>query len=58
MMMNKTVATKSKNKLAEAFHEVYSKKPKTVPSSKHGVALRRQLIAIALSKARAKGAKV
>ena len=38
--------------LKAAFHEVYSKKPKTVPKSKHGAALRRQLIAIALSKSR------
>lgn len=35
----------------EAFHEVYEKKPKTVPESKHGLALRKQLVAIALSKA-------
>lgn len=48
----------TKNKLAEAFKEVYANKPKTVPKSKKGKALRSQLIAIALSKARARGAKV
>lgn len=37
--------------LKTAFKEVYTNKPKTVPASKHGAALRRQLIAIALSKA-------
>jgi hypothetical protein len=36
---------------AEAFKEVYTKKPKTVSKSKHGAAFRAQLVAIALSKA-------
>jgi hypothetical protein len=46
------------DKLKEAFREVYSKKPRTVPSSKKGPALRKQLIAIALSKARQAGARI
>lgn len=49
---------KSNDTLREAFREVYSKKPRTVLKNKKGTALRKQLIAIALAKSRAKGAKV
>lgn len=50
---------KRNGKVARAFHEVYSKVPKTVKKSgKTGVAKRKMMTAIALSKARRAGAKV
>jgi len=46
-------------KVAEAFHEVYSKTPRSVvKTSKTGKAKREMMTAIALSKARAAGAKI
>lgn len=41
--------------IKKAFSEVYNKKPKTVPANKKGPALRKQLVAIALSKAKRDG---
>jgi hypothetical protein len=50
---------RGKGKVAAAFSEVYSKVPKTVKATgKTGVAKRKMMTAIALSKARAAGAKV
>jgi hypothetical protein len=48
----------SKSLVEKAFHEVYHKTPRTVPKWKKGKAKKKQLVAIALSKARAKGASV
>jgi hypothetical protein len=45
-------------KTANAFHEVFTNKPKTVDTSKSATGQRKQMIAIALSKARAAGTKV
>jgi len=46
-------------RIAAAFHEVHAKTPKTVKATgKTGAAKQRMLTAIALSKARAAGAKV
>jgi hypothetical protein len=50
--------TKSKMLVNQAFHEVHAKTPRTVPKGKKGKAKQKMLIAIALSKARAKGARV
>lgn len=49
---------KSRSLVAQAMHEVHHNTPRTVPASKRGKAKETQLIAIALSKARAKGARV
>ena len=47
------------SKVSEAFHEVYSKVPKTVKATgKTGDAKRKMMVAVALSKARAQGAKI
>jgi uncharacterized protein DUF6496 len=51
------MAKKSK-KVATAFHEVFHNKPSTVDTSKSPEGQRKQMIAIALSKARAQGAKI
>jgi hypothetical protein len=51
------MAKKSK-KVAAAFHEVFHNKPKTVDTSKSPEGQRKQMIAIALSKARQAGAKI
>lgn len=48
----------SKKKVAAAFHEVFHNKPSTVDTSKSAKGQRKQMIAIALSKARAAGAKI
>lgn len=48
----------SKKKIASAFHEVFTNEPSTVDKSKSPEGQRKQKIAIALSKARAAGAKV
>jgi hypothetical protein len=48
----------SKAIVEEAFHEVHAKTPSTVPAWKKGRARERMMVAIALSKARKKGAKV
>jgi len=46
-------------KVAAAFHEVYNKTPRSVvKSGKTGTAKRKMMTAIALSKARAAGAKI
>jgi ribosomal protein L23 len=44
--------------VANAFHEVFHNKPSTVKTSKSPAGQRKQMIAIALSKARAAGAHV
>jgi hypothetical protein len=45
-------------KVANAFHEVFHNKPSTVDTSKSAPGQRKQMIAIALSKARAAGARI
>jgi hypothetical protein len=50
--------TKSEKKVAEAFHEVYTSKPSTLGKNQTKAEERAQLTAIALSKARDKGAKL
>jgi len=46
-------------RVEQAFHEVYSKVPKTVEATgKTGKAKRKMMEAVAMSKARAAGAKV
>jgi len=46
-------------KVEKAFHEVYSKVPKTVKATgKTGEAKRKMMVAVALSKARAAGARI
>ncbi len=51
--------TKSDKKVAAAFHEVYAKTPRSVvKTGKTGEAKRKMMTAIALSKARAAGAKI
>lgn len=50
--------TKTEKKVAEAFHEVYESKPSTMGKNQTKAEERSQLTAIALNKARAKGAKV
>lgn len=45
-------------KIENAFHEVFHNKPSTVDRSKSAGGQRKQMVAIALSKARAAGAKV
>lgn len=50
--------TKTDKKVAEAFHEVYANKPSTLGKNQTKAEERAQLTAIALSKARDKGAKL
>jgi Family of unknown function (DUF6496) len=50
--------SKTDKKVAEAFHEVYTNKPSTLGTDQTKAEERAQLTAIALSKARDKGAKV
>lgn len=51
--------TASDKKVSAAFHEVYEKVPKTVKATgKTGEAKRKMMVAVALSKARAAGAKI
>jgi hypothetical protein len=45
-------------KIANAFHEVFNDKPKTVDTGKSAEGQRKQMVAIALSKARAAGAHI
>lgn len=45
-------------RIASAFHEVFHNKPSTVDRSKSASGQRKQMIAIALSKARAAGARI
>lgn len=45
-------------KVDAAFHEVFTDKPKTVDTSKSKEGQRKQMVAIALSKARAAGAHI
>jgi hypothetical protein len=45
-------------KVSNAFHEVFHNKPSTVDTSKSASGQRKQMIAIALSKARASGARI
>ena len=47
-----------KNKVEAAFHEVFTSVPSTVKKGASKEAKRKQMVAIALSKARASGAKV
>ena len=53
-----SVAKKQSPKVKAAFHEVFTDKPSTVDTSKSAKGQRKQMIAIALSKARAAGAKI
>lgn len=50
--------SKSQQKVAEAFHEVYASPPSTLGKNQTKDARRAQMTAIALSKARAKGARL
>lgn len=50
--------TATQKKVASAFHEVFHNKPSTVKKSKSPEGQRKQMIAIALSKARQAGAKI
>jgi hypothetical protein len=52
------MAKKQSKKVAAAFHEVFHNKPSTVDTSKSAKGQRKQMIAIALSKARQAGAKI
>lgn len=58
--MGAAVAKKHRNsaKVSAAFHEVFHDKPKTVDTSKSAEGQRKQMVAIALSKARAAGAHI
>ena len=49
---------RNNSKVDAAFHEVFHDKPKTVDTSKSPEGQRKQMIAIALSKARAAGAHI
>jgi len=49
---------KSRSLVEHAMKEVHHNIPRTVPKSKRGKAKEKMLVAIALSKARAKGANV
>ena len=51
-------STGTKRKVAAAFHEVFHNKPSKVKKSKSAEGQRKQMVAIALSKARAAGADV
>jgi len=48
----------SKDKVGAAFHEVFNDKPRTVDTSKSAAGQKKQMVAIALSKARAAGANI
>lgn len=51
--------SKSQKKVSAAFHEVFHDVPKTVKATgKTGDAKRKMMVAVALSKARAAGAKI
>jgi hypothetical protein len=50
--------TKTQTVIGRAFHEVFSNKPSTVKTSMSAPRQRKQMIAIALSKARAAGARI
>lgn len=50
--------SKTQQKVAQAFHEVYTNPPSTLGSNQTKDERRAQMTAIALSKARAKGARV
>jgi hypothetical protein len=53
------MAKKKNPKVAAAFHEVFHDVPKTVKATgKTGEAKRKMMVAVALSKARAAGAKI
>lgn len=53
------MAKKPNPKVESAFHEVFTKVPKTVKATgKTGEAKRKMMVAVALSKARAAGAKI
>jgi hypothetical protein len=45
-------------RIEHAFHEVFTDKPRTVDTSKSAAGQHKQMVAIALSKARAAGAHV
>ena len=45
-------------KIESAFHEVFTNKPRTVDTSKSASGQHKQMVAIALSKARAAGARI
>lgn len=49
---------RNNSKVESAFHEVFHNKPKTVDTSKSKEGQRKQMVAIALSKARAAGAHI
>ncbi len=53
-----TMNKASKSKVSAAFHEVFNDKPRTVDTSKSAEGQRKQMTAIALSKARAAGANI
>ena len=53
-----TGQSKTAQKTDQAFHEVFTNKPRTVDTSKSAPAQHRQMVAIALSKARAAGARI
>jgi hypothetical protein len=48
----------ARDKVGQAFHEVFHNKPSTVKKSKSAEGQRKQMVAIALSKARAAGADI
>jgi hypothetical protein len=50
--------TKSQSIVSSAFHEVMHNKPRTVDTSKSAAGQHKQMVAIALSKARAAGARI
>ena len=59
VMGGKKKSSKRNGKVAAAFHEVYAKIPKSVKKTgKTGAAKRKMMTAIALSKARAAGARI
>ena len=57
-LSTKVIMAKKSKKVEAAFHEVFTDKPSTVDTSKSPKGQRKQMIAIALSKARAAGAKI
>ena len=50
--------TKTARVVESSFHEVFSNKPRTVDTTKSAAGQRKQMVAIALSKARAGGARI
>ena len=59
VMGGKKKSSKRNGKVAAAFHEVFHNVPKNVKKTgKTGAAKRKMMVAISLSKARARGAKV